>query len=80
MTVIITLTVAGTDTGPFDLYSNTDFYSSAFESGVSKLDLASGYTSNLVPNGTTNIRIKSIGSCIDYVDIPVATTTTTTTI
>ena len=79
MTVLITLTLAGTDTGPFNLYSNTDFYSSAFESGVSKLDLTSGYISSIVPDGTINIRVKSTGDCITYVDIPVSTTTTTTT-
>jgi hypothetical protein len=79
MTVFIQLTTAGTDTGPFNLYSNVDVYTSAFEVGVSKLDLISGYTSAMVPNGTTSIRVKSNGSCIDYVDISVSTTTTTTT-
>jgi hypothetical protein len=77
MTVYIELTTAGADTGPFNLYSNVDLYTSAFEVGVSKIDLTSGYTSNIVPNGTTAIRIKSSGSCIDYVDIKVDTTTTT---
>lgn len=80
MILIITLTTAGANTGPFDLYSDTDFYTSAFETGVSQIDLISGYTSNLVPNGTNNVRVKSIGSCTNYIDIPVATTTTTTTI
>jgi hypothetical protein len=79
MTVYIQLTTAGADTGPFNLYSNVDLYTSAFEVGVSKVDLTSGYTSNIVPDGTTVIRVKSNGSCIDYVDIPVGTTTTTTT-
>jgi hypothetical protein len=44
MTGIITLIVAGTDTGPFD--SNADGYSSAFASSVSKLELTNGYPSN----------------------------------
>lgn len=79
MTVYIQLTTAGTDTGPFNLYSNVDGYLSAFESSVSKIDLTTGYTSNIVPNGTTNIRVKSTGSCISYIDIPVSTTTTSTT-
>lgn len=80
MTVIITLTTAGADTGPFDLYSNVDGYISAFETGISQVDLISGYVSNVVPNGTTNIRVKSTGNCIEYIDINISTTTTTTTI
>jgi hypothetical protein len=84
MTVYITLTTAGSDSGPFDLYSNLDGYTSAFESGVSKAALLAGYSSALVPDYTTTIRIKSNGVlCTNYVDINVAllpTTTTTTTI
>jgi hypothetical protein len=79
MTVLITLTTAGTDTGPFDLYSNVDGYVSAFETGVSKAALQAGYSSALVPNGTTTIRIKSTGTCVNYIDVTVVTTTTTTT-
>ena len=78
MTVLITLTTAGTDTGPFDLYSDVDGYVSAFETGVSKAALEAGYSSALVPNGTTVIRVKSTGICTNYVDITVTTTTTTT--
>ena len=79
MTVLITLTIAGTDTGPFNLYSNVDGYVSAFETGVSKAALLAGYSSALVPNGTTIIRIKSTGICVNYIDIPLTITTTTTT-
>lgn len=78
MTVLITLTTAGADSGPFDLYSNVDGYVSAFETGVSKAALVAGYSSSLVPNGTTTIRIKSIGVCTNYIDVTVVTTTTTT--
>jgi hypothetical protein len=73
MTVYIELTSAGADTGPFNLYSNVDLYTSAFEVGVSRLDLTNGYTSNVVPNETTSIRIKSSGNCINYIDIKVDT-------
>ena len=79
MTVVITLTVAGTDSGPFDLYSDLDGYTSAFESGVSKAALLAGYPSALVPDYTTIIRIKSNGQCINYVDIDLYPTTSTTT-
>jgi hypothetical protein len=80
MTVLITLTTAGTDSGPFDLYSNLDGYVSAFETGVSKSALLAGYSSALVPESTTTIRVKSDGVCLNYVDIVLPTTTTTTTI
>jgi len=82
--VVITLTTAGSDTGPFNLYSDSDGYTAAFETGVSKASLLAGYTSTLVPNGTTIVRVMSVNPlCSNYVDIPVAqctTTTTTTTI
>lgn len=84
ITVLITLTTAGSGTGPFDLYSNVDGYVTAFESGVAKSSLISGYTSVLVPNSTTTIRVVSTGSCTNQIDIvvgvaPTTSTTTTTT-
>lgn len=82
MTVLITLTLAGLDTGPFSIYSDIDGFTVPFEVGVSKSTLLAGYSSSSVPNFTSKIRIKSIGSCINFVDIvlPAYTTTTTTTI
>jgi hypothetical protein len=80
MTVLITLTTAGTDSGPFDLYSDLDGYLSAFESGVSKSSLEAGYASSLVPDYTNIIRVKSNGVfCTNFVNITVGSTTTTTT-
>ena len=79
MTVLITLTTAGTDSGPFDLYSNLDGFTSAFETGVSKSALLTGYSSALVPDYTTTIRVKSNGVCLNYIDIILESTTTTTT-
>jgi hypothetical protein len=79
MTVLITLTTAGTDSGPFDLYSNLDGYTSAFETGVSKTSLLAGYSSALVPDYTTTVRVKSNGLCLNYVDIVLGATTSTTT-
>lgn len=83
MIVTITLTVAGVDTGPFNLYSDVDGYISAFETGVSKAALLIGYTSSLVPNGTTIVRVMSNSAlCTNYIDIIISgecgTTTTTT--
>lgn len=69
---IITLTgTVGTDAGPFNLYSNTDTYAAPFETGVSKANLISGYTSNNVPTSTATVRVKSTGSCTNYLDIAV---------
>lgn len=79
-TSIITLTTAGTGTGPFDLYSDVDGYVTPFETGVAKSSLVSGYTSSLVTNGTTIIRVQSTSiQCPNYIDIPVSGITTTTT-
>ena len=85
MTVFITLTTAGTDSGPFNLYSDLDGFVTPFEVGVSKMDLQAGYSSILVPDFTSVVRVKSTAQyCIYYVDIiltePTTTTTTTTTL
>jgi len=79
MTVLITLTTAGADSGPFDLYTNLDGYVSAFATGVSKSALLAGYTSAAVPDFATIIRVKSTGDCVNYIDITLVSPTTTTT-
>lgn len=68
MTVLLTLTGAGIDTGPFDLYSNLDGYTVPFEIGVSKVALQAGYSTS-VPDYAATVRIKSAGNCINFVDI-----------
>lgn len=82
MTVLITLTTAGADSGPFNLFSNLDGYVSAFATGISKASLLAGYSSSAVPNYTTVIRAVSTGDCTNYIDLvldaPVTTTTSTT--
>lgn len=78
MTALITLTVAGADSGPFNLYSNIDGYTSAFETGVAKSSLVAGYSSALVPDYTTIIRVLSTGDCTNYIDITLTGGTTTT--
>jgi hypothetical protein len=79
MTVLITLTSAGADAGPFDLYSDTDGYLTPFATGILKATLLGGYTSSAVPDGTTSIRIVSTGTCTNYIYVSVEGTTTTTT-
>lgn len=80
ITVLITLTTAGVDTGPFNLFSNVDGYTSAFDSNVPKNLLELGYPSDVVPDDTTIIRVQSVNSlCNNYVNLPTGITTTSTT-
>jgi hypothetical protein len=79
MTILIELTTAGADLGPFfDLYSDADNYTNPFETSVLKSALVSGYTTSLAPVGTTSVRIKSTGVCTNYIDRYVNGGTTTT--
>ena len=79
----ITLTTAGTNTGPFNLLSDVDSYITPFESNVPRASLIAGYTTNLIPDAATIVRVKSNGACTNYIDLtypgtPTTTTTTTT--
>ena len=82
MTVLLTLTSAGTDSGPFDLYTDLDSYTTPFESGITRNQLLAGYNSTVVPDGALIVRAKSEGNCINYLDMPLdyQTTTSTTTL
>ncbi len=79
MNIYITLTSAGADSGPFNLYSNVDGFVSVFDTNVSKSTLLAGY-STIAPAGTTTVRIMSNGACTNFIDVIVGTTTTTTTV
>lgn len=70
-TVIITIAAAGTDTGPFNIFSNLD-YVTPFATGIAKSALLAGYTSTVVPDGATSVRVKSnSASCTNYVDMSI---------
>lgn len=77
MNVLVTLTTAGADTGPFDLFSDADGYTSAFETNVAKSSLVSGYPT-IAPTGTTIIRVKSNGVCTNFVDLALSFATPAT--
>lgn len=81
-TVLITLTTAGPDTGPFDLYcvdSLGNIIGPPFENNVPKAALVAGYVSILVPDACEIIRVKSDNLlCTNYIDLTLPTTTTTT--
>lgn len=67
---IITLTVAGLDTGPFDLYSDVDGFVTPFETNVPKSSLVAGYTTNLIPDLATIIRVQSSAFyCNNFIDL-----------
>jgi len=82
MTVLITLN-AGADTGPFNLYQNSNGFTPAFATGISRAVLVSGYSAS-IDDTSTVVRVKSTGACGTQVDLAVsgapATTTTTTTL
>jgi len=69
MTVLITLTTAGANTGPFDIYSDVDGYVVPFETSVPKSSLVAGYSSTLVPNETSVVRVRSNSACFNFIDI-----------
>jgi len=70
MTGIITLTSAGLDTGPFNIYSDVDGYVLPFENLIDKAVLLVGYPVDTIPSGTQTVRIQSINSnCTNYVEI-----------
>jgi len=72
--------------GPFNLYSNLDGFSEPFEINIPRGTLLSGYTSHVVPRGTSIIRIKTdCWDCKTYTDaylgsLPPATPSATPTI
>ena len=76
MTIKITLTSAGSDSGPFDIYENSTGSFVLVQANVSKPLLVQGYNVT-VPNGTTIVRVQSTGECTNYQDISVQITTTT---
>ena len=79
MTVLVTLSLAGTDTGPFNLYSNVDGYTTPIVTGITRAALLAGYNLTGVPDAATIIRAKSTGTCTNYIDMSIIGGTTTTT-
>ena len=79
MFITITLTTpVGSSVGPFDLFSNADSYVVPFDTNIPLSTLLSGYTVEL-PVGATIVRVQSLGTCTNYIDLTVDCTTTTTT-
>ena len=64
--------------GPFDLYSDANGYTTPFETQVPAASLIAGYIVEL-PVGATIIRVCSVGTCENCIDLPTNCPTTTTT-
>ena len=79
MTVLVTLTLAGTDVGPFNLYSNADGFVAILATGISRAALLAGYSLAGVPDSATVVRAASTGTCTNYLDMYLSGGTTTTT-
>jgi hypothetical protein len=79
MEAFIKLTTAGNNTGPFNLFSDVDGFTSAFETGITKTQLLAGYTTSAVTDFTTIIKVASDSLCENSFDIILQQTTTTTT-
>ena len=84
MTVLITLSGVGSSAGPtFNLYASPDGITfTTIVLGINKTVLEAGYTAT-VPDGTTDIKVTSVGQCTNsYVAtigvIPTTSTTTST--
>tara|TARA_B100001778_G_scaffold217232_1_gene179960 strand:- start:12752 stop:13903 length:1152 start_codon:yes stop_codon:yes gene_type:complete len=73
----ITLTIDG-QAGPFDLFSDVDNYAVAFDTQVSAAAMVAGYQVE-APDGTTNVKVCSTGTCENCVILPANCPTTTTT-
>jgi hypothetical protein len=79
MLIQINITIPpGGSAGPFDLYSDANGYAVPFETQVPAASLTAGYIIEL-PIGATIIRVCSVGTCENCIDIPTNCPTTTTT-
>ncbi len=63
----------GTDIVNLNLLSDVDNYTTPFETSIPKASFAIGYTSNLVPDAATIIRVQATGSvCTSFQNITIS--------
>lgn len=79
MTVTVQLTYAGSDTNYFSLYSDYNAFASPYVTGIPRASLLAGYTTSFIPDGSTIVRVKSNGTCVNATDFIIQNNTTTTT-
>jgi len=79
MNVTITLTNPGTDTGPFNIYTNMDNYVVPIATSVPRSTLVgAGYVA-IVDGNTSTIKVESTGNCTSSIFLSVIRPTTTST-
>lgn len=79
MYITVTCPTLGANTGPFNLYSDVNGYTSAFEVGVQGAQLTAGFFTENAPVGTTIVMVQSTGACASQAFVPIAGVPTTTT-
>lgn len=79
MIISIQLLSAGINTGPFNLYSDTNNFLVPFIEGISRSELIAGYTTDSAPEGTTQVKVQSTGQCGNSIVITLGECITTTT-
>lgn len=71
MSVIITLTITGSNTGPFNIYSDVDTINPLI-TNVSKSQLTSGtFKLTNVPSNATIMIVESAGICTTKIELPI---------
>jgi len=71
MKILLTITSGENDSGPFDLYSDVDGFTTPIDVGVTYSELAVGYTIE-VDDTTTQIKVVSQGICTTEVLVELA--------
>jgi hypothetical protein len=71
--VILKITSAGSDITNFDIYSDADGFTTPFMEDIPKDILLAGFTSSIVPNGATQIRIQAVDVCSTDTTVPIDT-------
>jgi len=70
--IIIQASYVGDDAGPFNLFSQVNGFTEAFETDVTKNQLLAGFVSYNVPVGTTVVRVMSTSpECTNYKDVDI---------
>lgn len=68
MTVFVQLTTIGADCGPFAIFSNLSYSSPVASATVEQIQAG---LSVEVPDPTTSVRVASLGSCTNHIDITI---------
>jgi len=71
MTVEVTLTIAGSNTSLFDIYSDSDNFTIPVSTNIPVAFLIQGTEVN-VPDNATEVRVQALGDCVNYIDIQLA--------